>query len=81
MPKTWTDQEITFIREHKAQMTNKQLSEKLGCSGTQLSYAIKKYRLKRSFKEINMLTDKIMGREYRPRSYYRQVFTRVPKES
>lgn len=81
MRKTWTDEEITFIREHKTSMTNGQLARKFGCSESQLSYAIKKFRLKRSFKEINMLTDKIMGKEYRPRSYYVGIFTRDPKKS
>ena len=74
MHKIWTDEEITFIREHKTQMTNSQLAKRFGCSEFQLAYAVKKYRLKRSAKEYDMLIDKMLGKEYRPRHYYIGLF-------
>jgi hypothetical protein len=81
MHKEWTAEEIAFIREYKTRMTNKQLAQRFGCSGSQIAYAIKKYRLKRSYKEMNMLTDKILGKEYQPRPYFIGLFTRDPKKS
>jgi hypothetical protein len=61
MGKIWTKQEIDFIRKYKTQMTNKQLAERLGCSESQLSYAIKKFRLTRTQKEYYDLMEFITG--------------------
>ena len=74
MAKEWAQEEIDFIRKHKTQMTNKQLAERLGCSEYQLSYAIKKFRLKRTNKEQYDLIDNITGRKWPRPQYYHGLF-------
>ncbi len=79
MPKKWTKEEIDFINKCKTQMTNKQLAERLSCSESQLSYAIKKFRLTRTTKEQYDLIDNILGRKTPSTRYYHGVFTRENK--
>ena len=61
MGKIWTDEEIDFIRNNKTKMKNKQLAERLGCSESQLAYAIKKYGLTRTTQEYYDLMEYITG--------------------
>ncbi len=74
MGKIWTDEEIDFIKKYKTQMTNKQLAERLSCSKSQLSYAIKKFRLTRTSKEYNDLMEYITGEKCTPFTYIPGLF-------
>ena len=74
MGKKWNKEEINFINKYKTKMTNKQLAKRLGCSESQLSYAIKKYRLQRTNKEYYDLIDNITGRKWPRPSYYHGLF-------
>lgn len=74
MGKIWTKEEIDFIKKYKTQMTNKQLAERLSCSESQLSHAIKKYRLTRTSKEYNDLMEYITGGKYTPSTYIPGLF-------
>ena len=74
MGKIWTKEEIDFIQKYKTQMTNKQLAERLGCSESQVAYAIKKYNLKRTNKEYNDLMEHITGEKCTPPTYIPGLF-------
>lgn len=78
MGKEWIKEEIDFINKYKTKMTNPQLAERLDCSESQLTYAIKKYRLKRTNKEQYDLIDNITGRKWPRPQYYHGLF---PKQN
>ena len=48
MRKVWTDDEKALIRKYKATKSNKQLAKMLGCSEHQLTYAMRKFNIKRT---------------------------------
>lgn len=74
MGKIWTPEEIDFIKENKTKMKNKWLAKRLGCSESQLAYAIKKYKLQRTSKEYWDLMDNITGRKWPRPQYYHGMF-------
>ena len=76
MGKIWTKEEIDFIKKHKTRMANKQLAKRLGCSDSQLAYAIKKYRLQRTAREYNELMEFITGEKCITPTYYHGLFYR-----
>ena len=61
MRKVWTDYEKALIRKYKATKSNKQLAKMLGCSEHQLTYAMRKFNIKRTREECSTLCEKWSG--------------------
>ena len=75
MRKIWTDDEKALIRKYKATKSNKQLAKMLGCTEHQLTYAMRKFNIKRTWYEYTSLWEKWSGNKkggksfaYRPRN-------------
>jgi hypothetical protein len=61
MRKIWTDEEKDFLAKNKTRMTNKKLAKRLGCTESQVIYALKKFNLQRTSRECDDLTDHMTG--------------------
>jgi len=61
MRKIWTDDEKALIRKYKATKSNKQLAKMLGCTEHQLTYAMRKFNIKRTWYEYTSLWEKWSG--------------------
>jgi len=68
--KKWTDEEKDFLAKNKTRMTNVKLAEKLGCTESQVIYALKKFNLQRTSRECDDLTDHMTGGKCIRASYY-----------
>jgi len=62
MGKVWTDDEKTLIRKYKGTRSNKQLAKMLGCTEHQLTYAMRKFNIKRTRQECTTLSEKWSGK-------------------
>ena len=61
MRKVWTDKEKELILKYKGTRSNKQLAKMLGCSKHQLTYAMRKFNIKRTREEYTALCEKWSG--------------------
>jgi hypothetical protein len=61
MGKVWTDEEKDLIRKYKGARSNKQIAKMLGCTVHQLTYAMRKFNIKRTWYEYISLYEKWGG--------------------
>jgi hypothetical protein len=69
MGKVWTDEEKDLIRKYKGTRSNKQLAKMLGCTEHQLTYAMRKFNIKRTWYEYTSLWEKWGGNRKGMRSF------------
>jgi len=69
MGKVWTEEEKDLIRKYKVTRSNKQIAKMLGCTEHQLTYAMRKFNIKRTWYEYASLWEKWGGNRKGVRSF------------
>jgi hypothetical protein len=69
MGKKWTEEELEIIRKNKGKMGNPQLAKLIGCKDHQVIYAMRKYNIKRTKKEVDAIWEEAerIHRYYNPK--------------
>ena len=71
MGKVWTDEEKDLIRKYKGTRSNKQLAKMLGCTEHQLTYAMRKFNIKRITKVFQTMSKSYASKPVAPSSRQR----------